>query len=91
VQRATQLMGRAIVSADRGRRLGTVSDVLLDEERNRIVGLVVRSGWLKRERVLPYAAVQAVGRDAIIARSEEALIGPKTWHDRASDVESRTR
>ena len=84
MQRATQLMGRTIVSADSGRRLGTVSDVLLDEDRNRIVGLVVRSGWLKKERVLPYAAVQTVGRDAVIARSEQELISPADWHGRAT-------
>ena len=84
MQRATQLVGRAIVSADSGRRLGTVADVLLDEDRNRIVGLIVRSGWLKKERVLPYGAVQSLGRDAVIARSEQELIGPSDWHERTS-------
>jgi sporulation protein YlmC with PRC-barrel domain len=87
VQRATELVGKAIVSADNGERLGTVADILLDEKENRIVGLIVRSGWLAKERVLPFSAVQTLGRDAVVARSAGDLIGQKEW--RASKDEDR--
>ena len=87
LKRATELIGRAIVSGTRGRRLGKVSDLLLDEERNRIVGLVVRSGWRQQERVLPYSAVQAFERNAVIARSEDALIGPSDVPPRRARAE----
>ena len=80
MQRASELMGKSIVSADRGERLGTVSDVLLDEVSNRVVGLVVRSGGLlKKEQVLPYEAIQTLGADAVVARSAQELIGAKEW------------
>jgi sporulation protein YlmC with PRC-barrel domain len=41
-QRASQLMGKSVVSADTGEKLGAVSDVLLDDTDHRLVGLVVR-------------------------------------------------
>jgi uncharacterized protein YrrD len=78
-QRVTELMGKAVVSADNGERLGTVTDVLLDEGDHRLVGLVVRRGLMKSEHVLPAAAVQTFGRDTVVSRTGSDLISAKDW------------
>jgi len=77
MHRAKDLIGKPIVSADTGDRLGVVADVLLDEHQ--VAGLVVRSGWLGRERVLPFETVRSLGGDAVIARSSADLVAPREW------------
>jgi uncharacterized protein YrrD len=82
MQRTSELIGKPIVSADRGERIGTVDDVLLDGERRRAIGLVVHGGVLAAERVLPYDQVQVLGRDAIIAASHAGIIDAESWRRR---------
>ncbi len=84
-QRATDLIGKPVVAADSGEKLGTVSDLLLDSSSHHLVGLVVKHGLLKGETVLPAAAVQTLGRDAIVSRSGSALVAAKDWR-RAEDA-----
>jgi uncharacterized protein YrrD len=81
VQRAAQIVGKLIVTADTGEKVGEAADLLVDESGQRIVGVVVRSGLLGRETVLPYEEVQAVGGDAIVARSQERVMTPQEWHE----------
>ena len=78
-KRASELIGKPVVSATTGEKLGTVSDLLLDDAGRGLVGLVLRHGLLKSEDVLVADAVQTLGPDAIVSRSGE-LIGAKEWH-----------
>jgi uncharacterized protein YrrD len=78
--KVTQLVGKSIVSGNSGERLGEVADVLLDAASHQVVGLVVAGGILTAEQVLPYAEVQTLGTDAVIARSSTGLITAKEWH-----------
>jgi uncharacterized protein YrrD len=82
-KRATDVIGRPVVSADTGRKLGTVGDLLLDDGGTEIVGLVVRHGRLKGEDVLPAASVHSLGPDAVVSRGDE-LIDGREWRDRES-------
>lgn len=81
-QRGSELLGKAVVSADTGEKLGTVSDILLDETDHHLVGLVVRRGLMKSENVLPAAAVQTFGRDTVVSRSSQELLSAKAWRSR---------
>ena len=79
-QRVTQLMGKSVVSADNGERLGTVTDVLLDDLDHHMVGLVVkRGGIVKSEHVLPADSVQTFGRDTVVSRTAADLISARDW------------
>jgi uncharacterized protein YrrD len=80
--KVTQLIGKSIVSGNTGEQLGKVADVLLDADSHRVVGLVVAGGVLSSEQVLPYAEVQTLGADAVIARSAAGLLTAKEWHAR---------
>ena len=81
VKRATELIGKPVVAADTGEKLGTVGDLLLDDESGNLVGLVLRHGLMKSEDVMPAAAIQTLGTDTIVSRSSE-LIGAKEWRQR---------
>jgi uncharacterized protein YrrD len=78
--KVSELIGKSIVSANNGERIGRVADVLLDADSHRVVGLVIAGGVLTSEQVLPYAEVQTLGTDAVIARSATGLITAKEWH-----------
>jgi uncharacterized protein YrrD len=80
-KRATDVIGLPVVSADTGKKLGKVVDLLLDENGTELIGLLVKHGVLQQEHVLPAAAVQSLGPDAIVSRIEE-LIGAKSWRER---------
>src|SRR4051812_23418685 len=82
-QRVSELIGKVVVSANNGEKLGTVTDVLLDEIDHHLVGLVVRRGGLmKSEHVLPSAAVQTFGRDTVVSRTGDDLVGARDWRGR---------
>jgi len=81
-QRVTELLGKVVVSADNGEKLGTVSDVLLDEADHHMVGLVVRRGLMKSDHVLPSEGVQTFGRDAVVSRTAADLVSAKEWRAR---------
>ena len=91
-QRVTELLGKVVVSANSGEKLGTVSDVLLDDVDHHLVGLVIRRGLMKSEHVLPSAAVQTFGRDTVVSRTAGDLISAKEWRSRptATPVDLRT-
>ena len=81
IRRTSDLIGRPVVSADSGKKLGTIADLLLDDGDGQLVGLVLRHGLLKAEDVLPAAAVQTLGADAVVSRSSE-LIDARQWRER---------
>jgi uncharacterized protein YrrD len=83
--RVSELIGRTVISGDSGERIGTVSDVLLDPQSLRVLGLVMGGGLFRSEHVLPYTDVQTLGKDAIVARSAAGVVDPRQWHQRGSD------
>ena len=80
-KRATDVIGKTVVSATTGEKLGTVGDVLFDENTREFLGLVVRHGVLRTEDVLPADAVQSLGADAVVSRSDH-LTSAKEWRGR---------
>src|SRR5688500_7204338 len=82
-KRATEIIGKPVVSADSGEKLGTVSDLLLDDTGTGLVGFVLRHGMLKSEKVLPADAVMTLGVDAVVSRTTE-LVEAKAWREQQS-------
>lgn len=85
MQRVSQLVGKPIVTADTGEKVGHAADLLVSPAGDRVIGVVVGSGVLGSERVLPYDDVQALGDDAIVARSQERVMSPAQWQERGAD------
>lgn len=86
MQKVSELVGKSIVSADTGERIGKVSDVLVDPQSQHVLGLVVAGGVLGAEHVLPYTDVQTLGTDAVVARSGSGVVGRKEWHQQAIET-----
>jgi uncharacterized protein YrrD len=86
MQRISHIVGKPIVSAEQGEQVGKVADVLLDPMTQEIVGLVVASGLLSSEQVLPFKDVQTFGTDTVVARTAAGVLGPKDW--RAERIET---
>lgn len=80
-KRATDVIGKPVVSAVTGQRMGTVADLLLDDEGVALVGIVIHRGWMKRENVLPVSSLQTIGSDAVLGRTSE-VVTPKEWRER---------
>ena len=79
-RRVTEILGKPVISADGGERLGSVSDLLLDETSHQLIGVIVSHGVFKKEEILPAAEVQSFGGDAVVSRSSE-LIAANEWRN----------
>lgn len=77
--RVSDIIGKTVVSAETGNRLGSVSDALVDEGAARVVGLVLGSGVLAKEHVMPFEHVQTLGGDAVLARTDTGMLAPSEW------------
>ena len=86
--RVSDMIGKTVVSVNSGEKLGTISDALLEPEGVGLIALVIGSGLLGKERVLPLTDIQTLGRDTVLARTDEHLMNAREW--RESDV-SATR
>ena len=87
IQRASQVIGKSVMAADNGEKLGTVADLLFDDSDRHLIGLVVSQGLLRAEQVLPADAVQAFGRDAVVSASRAALISARDWREKHKSAE----
>lgn len=89
-KRAKDVMGKPIVSAATGEKLGVVADLLLDDTGHQLEGLVVQRGgtFNKTEDILPVASVQSIGPDVVVSRSND-LVEAGEWKATAIGVERR--
>ena len=78
----SELLGKPLVSADSGERVGRIDDVLLDSEHRRVVGVLVTEGTFSKQRVLPFDEIQTAGLDTVIAKTVSTLCDARDWlHD----------
>lgn len=77
--RISEVLGKPIVSADTGERVGRVEDLLLDLPRHALVGVLVTDGVLSQQRVLPFEEVLTIGVDAIIVKTIATMRDARDW------------
>jgi len=90
IQRASQVIGKSVMAADNGEKLGTVADLLFDDSNRQLIGLVINQGLLHSEQVLLADAVQAFGRDAVVSSSRTAMISARDWREKQKTAEPKT-
>jgi uncharacterized protein YrrD len=81
MRRGSEILGRVTVAADTGERLGRVEDLVFDERRHQVIGLLLKRSWLGRPRVVPFADVEAIGPDAIVTRTHTSPAKPEEVPD----------
>ena len=75
--RSNTLRQRIVINADMAERLGTVSDIEIDEVSGRITKIIVRRAGLLssffrfRELIIPWEAITAAGSEFILVKSLE--------------------
>jgi uncharacterized protein YrrD len=76
LMRATDLIGMPVVTIDGGEDVAEVKDVVFDPDRNEVMAFTLNKrgrfhGSLKQ--ILPWPAVHAIGRDAVMIESAGSL------------------
>src|SRR5664279_2398578 len=76
IMKASEVVGRTVVTREGGQELGKVKDIVVDEPGQKILGLVVSEGLLTGARVAPWSALQAIGPDSVILSTKESVVKP---------------
>lgn len=68
------LIGKPVVAFDSGEKFKTIVDLIFDQESNLLLGFLVdEGGWFGNALVLPLSRVKAIGSDAVIVPSVDAI------------------
>lgn len=76
IERASELIGRPVITLDGGICLGEVKDVLIDPHDSQLVGFTIRGQGLfstANKGVLAAESISSIGRDALMIPSSAAL------------------
>ncbi len=75
MRKGSEVIGKVVVAYDTGKRIARIWDLIFDQNSNQLLGfLVEESGWLSSARVIPFDRIQALGTDAAIVFSKEAIV-----------------
>ncbi|MBD2189925.1 PRC-barrel domain-containing protein [Pseudanabaena mucicola] len=68
------MIGKPIVAYDSGEEFKNIVDLIFDQESNQLLGFLVdEGGWFSNALVLPLTNIQAIGADAVIVASRDAI------------------
>jgi len=77
IQRATELIGRPVVTLDHAIDVAEVKDVVFDSLKSDLIGFTLRGrGMLGSPHagMLPIANMRSIGRDAIVIETDAAIV-----------------
>lgn len=75
MRKGKDIIGKPVVSYDSGEKIETVVDLIFDQQDNRLLGFLIdEKGWFSNAKVLPLNSVQAIGLDAVIVPSSNAIV-----------------
>jgi len=67
---SNDVIGKPVITMDEGIRLGSVEDLLFDENQSRLLGLFVKPGMLGEPFIVNFSDIAAFSPDALISRSQ---------------------
>jgi uncharacterized protein YrrD len=74
MRKGKDIVGKPVIAYDSGEQVESIIDLIFDQEDNRLLGFLVdEGGWFSDAKVLPLNLVQAIGSDAVIIPSKEAI------------------
>jgi sporulation protein YlmC with PRC-barrel domain len=89
VPRMTEIVGKPVLTAETGDRLGRIEDLLLGPDRVRVDAVLVGTdwrSWLGQGRVLLLEDVQVLGEVAIVTKDAAPLAALSEWRDSGHTV-----
>lgn len=91
IARASELIGRPIIALDSATEVAEVKDVVVDTQAARAIGFTLRGRGLlagPTPGFLPIDAVHAIGRDALMVPSADAISEPDDARSAAPSEEA---
>jgi uncharacterized protein YrrD len=74
MRKGKDIVGKPVVAYDSGEKIETVVDLIFDQYDNRLLGFLIdEGGWFSNAKILPLNLVKAIGVDAVIIQSKEAI------------------
>jgi uncharacterized protein YrrD len=74
MRKGKDIVGKPVVAYDSGEKIETIVDLIFDQYDNRLLGFLIdEGGWFSNAKVLPLNLVKAIGVDAVIIQSKEAI------------------
>lgn len=89
--KASDLLGRAVVSREGGRGLGRVKDVVVDHSGKQMLGIVVSEPFLRSARVALWASVLAVGPHSVVLDTARSVVDSADAPEIKSVLDKGTR
>ncbi len=75
MRKGSDLIGKLVVSFETGEALARVGDLIFDQDNNTLAGFLVDEGsWLGGAWVIPYSEVLAMGADAVLIPTHNAIV-----------------
>jgi uncharacterized protein YrrD len=74
MRKGQDVIGKPVVAYNTGEKLETISDLIFDQDSNRLLGFLVdEAGWFSEAKVLPITDIKAIGLDAVIVPTVDAI------------------
>jgi uncharacterized protein YrrD len=74
MRKGKDIIGKPVVAYDSGEKIETVVDLIFDQNDNRLLGFLIdEGGWFSNAKVLPLELVRAIGIDAVIIPTKDAI------------------
>ncbi|WP_373542122.1 PRC-barrel domain-containing protein [Chamaesiphon sp.] len=74
MRKGKDLIGKTIIAYDSGEKIAIVKDLIFDQDENCLLGFLIKeAGWFRNARILPLFLVKALGIDAVIVPSKDAI------------------
>jgi uncharacterized protein YrrD len=82
MRKGTELINKPIVAFDTGEISGRIKDLVFDQNRNVLMAFLVQEKkFLSSAKVLPIAAVQSIGADAVITATRDNIVSVSSLPD----------
>jgi len=74
VIKASDIMGRSVSVREGGHEAGKVKALVVDRSGTQVLGFIISAGLFKSTKVAPWAALQAIGPDALVLSSRDSIV-----------------
>jgi uncharacterized protein YrrD len=72
--KASEVIGRPVVSREGGKELGKIKDLVVDPPGRQVIGFVVSEGMLRSTKVALWSAMQVLGPDSVVLSSAASVV-----------------
>ena len=76
-----------VITVDNGKKLSRIKDLIYDAKNNQLKALLIdEGGWFSGAKVIPYANIERIGKDAVIIKSENMIRKASEFGEKLSHI-----